>query len=63
MQRLTPEELIETGCFYRMHTICCTNHTNCDNCGWNPKVDQMRRQKLRTYGRNALQKKEEDKCL
>lgn len=57
---MTPEEILETGCFFRAQTICCTNHSKCATCGWNPRVDAERRRKLRLYGRDALQKKEED---
>lgn len=49
---------METGCFYHQTTICCTNHNKCKTCGWNPRVDKARREKLRESGLDALVKKE-----
>lgn len=37
-------------CKYNM-AVSCTDH-KCENCGWNPEVDEARREKTRERVRN-----------
>ncbi len=36
------------SCPYRCNIICGPRVSHCDDCGWNPKVEEERKQKLRS---------------
>ena len=41
-------------CVFRRNGVLCANAANCGTCGWNPRVERERVQKLQEYGKNAL---------
>lgn len=41
-------------CVFRRNGVLCANAANCGTCGWNPRVERERVQKLQEHGKNAL---------
>ncbi len=50
----TDEELFITGCTYRRRGVICQDKTKCDKCGWNPAVEQKRKEIVRERYKEIL---------
>lgn len=41
------EELRLTGCVYHYRGVICRSKLKCDTCGWNPVVEEKRKEEFR----------------
>ena len=51
MEETREFELRQTGCIYRYRGVICKNKNVCETCGWNPSVEEKRKEAVREkYG-------------
>lgn len=48
------QELRHTGCIYRYRGVICKDKTKCDNSGWNPRVEEKRKEIVRERYKEVL---------
>ena len=41
------EKIRKTGCIYRPRGVICTKKDHCEVCGWNPKVERIKKKLIR----------------
>lgn len=54
MEETREFELRQTGCVYRYRGVICKDKTKCETCGWNPCVEEKRKETVRENYKEIL---------